>query len=156
MSELHLDDPGEGSINFSYGQSPRPEVEPVRPVAELPAVRKWGFNEQKLRRVIEQAEQVSVARRDLSDRLRDARMDLQVTRSDIVAADGHPHSATLARLSFEEAEVKRLTAEQQILDGRAEETIRVARRCEQFARDQGWTPDGRTLAPVRGPGVAGS
>lgn len=156
MSRIELDDDGEGAINFKH-DLPRPPVEHriAGPAPELPPAPRWDFDEKKLRRLLERAEQVSVARRDLAERLRDARSRLQITRSDVMAANGHPHKDTLARQVSLEAEVKRLLAEQQVLDRSAEETIRTARTCEEFARSHGWTPDGRHV-PHRGPGVAGA
>ena len=68
MSEIELDDGnGEGPINFSFGRSPVPEVQPrAQPPVELPAAPRWAFDEKKLRKLIEPAEQISACRRGLS------------------------------------------------------------------------------------------
>jgi hypothetical protein len=153
--DFPIDDPGDtGPIVFRYADVQPPEHRVPSPSGELPPVRKWPFNEVKLRRMIEQADQLGVARRDLAERLRNVRADLQLVRGDIMAARENPHANALARKTHLEGEITRLLAEQQALDRRAESVIKIARDCESWARDCGWTPDGRHV-PRRGPAVAG-
>lgn len=108
----------------------------------------WPFDEPKLRRLIEQAAQGDVLRRDLAERLREARLALQRLRAAIVQAEtghfGRANPDMYRRRELAEAEVNRLAAEQEAADARIGPSLTVARECRRWAEAQGWTLDGRT------------
>lgn len=115
--------------------------------AASPEPSPWPFDESKLRRLIEKASQADLLRRDLSERLREARLALQRVRSAIVQAGASPHGRaapeTYRRRELAEAEVQRLAAEQAALDARLGPALAVARECRRWAESQGWSLDGR-------------
>lgn len=116
----------------------------------------WGFDEPKLRALVEEAHRLSLARRDLSDRLREARLSLSSLRSQIGADEnsrGRSHVELYERRDFAEAEVNRLAAELDKLSAEADGAIAVARNCQSWAESQGWSETGRRGHRVPGPGA---
>jgi hypothetical protein len=128
-----------------------PEVLP-----EVPAPT-YGFDAAKLHRIMETARQAGMSRRDIAERIRDARNRLANLRSSI-EADMYRHGTSsptrLQAGAVVEQEIQRLMDEQRVMDAKADATLAVAHNCETWARGQGWTPDGMPPALPVPPGVA--
>jgi TolA-binding protein len=141
--------PNEHGLNAMIFSNPAGKTEfrePENARAEPRPPARWGFDERKLRRLLEAAHRVHLARTDLAERYREARSTVAELRG-IIARNQADRGAP-GRLVHAEDELRRLTGEQQALIADTSSIIAIAGACESWARGQGWDPTGRPGAPV--------
>ena len=109
------------------------------------------FNIPKLETIMERARQATKAREDLLDRHVEAVRHRSAARAAVDAIEathGRATAAALRQRETAEAEVTRLAAAKDQLIAETNPILATARACEDWARAQGWTPEGipgRTL-----------
>jgi len=114
--------------------------------AAPPPATVWPFDVSKLLALMEKSNQAALLRRDLAERVREARSKLtrlRIAAEQEVRSYSEVHWATAGALDAAQAELDRLTAGQTALTEQTTDSIGVAATCERWARQQGWTPDGR-------------
>ncbi|NEX15782.1 MAG: hypothetical protein C1943_03855 [Halochromatium sp.] len=119
-------------------------------------MRRFPFDEVKLRTLIEKAEQAAASRRDLSERLQSARRERSATRSEVLRQEnesGEALASTLRKLEAAEALAADLERAKDVLVQQTAAGLETSRNCEAFARSFGWTPDGSAVAKRLTPGI---
>lgn len=137
--------------SFVYSAGPEPEP---------PAPRAWDFDTEKLQRMLEAAAQAKATMHDLSDRRSEAlnrrgriRTSLEIQKAQF---NGRANVETERQLQFAEAELNRLDGELEQMRNRLLPVVETFRSCEAWARQQGWSPDGKYGATTAPPAVVGT
>jgi hypothetical protein len=140
-------------ITDTPGNAQRVDARQPANVGSEPPPPRYDFDEPKLLELIERAQQSTVLRRDLAERVRDAREVRNRYRAAIDrSTTGRPSRADQAGLERAEATLNRLIAEQETLKARQGPAVLVAQRCEDWARSRGWLPEGAP-GEFRGPAL---